>query len=204
MIKHIWFDFSETIARLHEDRHNELRYSTYASVVEKSVNEDLKKEYEQLYIKSKHSNAAIFRSLGLPSDFWSQKVNSLAPQDLYTLADPDIPKVLKKLKTIVPISIFSNLKLGDVLPALGIDISLFTHVLSAEMLKEPKPALEGFYKMVELSQLPPSEILYIGDNVGKDVLPAKKVGIRTGLMWDNSKKADYCFNGFKEIFSVFK
>lgn len=82
-------------------------------------------------------------------------------------------------------------------------MELFTHVISAGMIKEPKPALDGYYKMIEFSVLPPNEILYIGDDVGKDVLPAKQVGILTGLMWSKSDEADYCFGGFEEILNIF-
>jgi FMN phosphatase YigB (HAD superfamily) len=203
MIKHVWFDFSETIARLRKDSHDRLRYSSYAFAIGKPVTEELRKKYEVLYEKNNHSNAAIFRSLGLPPSYWSDRINSLSPEELYVLAASNIPEVLKKLKTIVSISLFSNIQLDKVLPSLGIEIELFTHVLNANMIKEPKPALDGYYKIIELSALPPNEILYIGDNVGKDILPAKQLGILTGLMWSRSEKADYCFNGFDEILNLF-
>jgi FMN phosphatase YigB (HAD superfamily) len=204
MIKHIWFDFSETIALLHAEAHNNLRYNSYASVVKKPVTQELIDEYEALYEKNNHSNAAIFRSLGLPGNYWSDKINSVDPSELYKLADESIPEILKKLKEIVPISIFSNIKLGKVLADLGIDTEWFQHILSAGMVKEPKPALDGFYKMIELSQLPPNEILYIGDHVGKDIIPAKKVGIQAGLMWSKSDEADYCFEKFEDVVGLFK
>jgi FMN phosphatase YigB (HAD superfamily) len=202
MIKHIWFDFSETIALLNKEVHNQLRYQSYAAVIGKPVSETLITEFEELYKKYNHSNAAIFRSLGLPSGYWSDKINSIDPAQFYRLADKTIPDALKKIKSIAPISLFSNIQLGQVLPVLGIDPSWFSNILSSGMLKEPKPALEGFYKMIELSHLPPSEIMYVGDHVGKDVLPAKQVGIITGLMWNKSPEADYCFENFNAILKV--
>lgn len=202
-IKHLWFDFSETIVFLQKDRHNQLRYETYAEIVNKPVNAELVEEFEELYKKFNHSNAAIFYSLGKPAGFWSDRVNSVPPSELYRLADPNIPEVLKKIKSLAPISIFSNIKLNNILPAVGINFEWFTHVISGGMVKDPKPALEGFYKIIELSQLPANQILYIGDNIGKDVLPAKKVGLKTGLMWIKSKEADYCFKNFEEILKIF-
>ena len=85
------------------------------------------------------------------------------------------------------------------MPALGIKLSWFVHILSASMLKEPKPALEGFYKMIELTGLPADEILYIGDHVEKDVRPAKRVGMRAGIVWKTSDEADFSFKTFDEI-----
>ena len=203
-IKHIWFDFSETIAFLKKERHDRLRYETYAQVVGSPVSEELIQKYENLYEKQSHSNSAIFNSLGKSSNFWSECVNSVEPSELYVLTSPSIPDTLKKIMEFVPISLFSNINLEKVLVSLGINQGWFTHILSAGMVKQPKPALDGFYKMVELSGIPAYEILYIGDHIGKDVRPAKQVGIKAGLMWKKSDEADYSFQSFEEILDLFK
>lgn len=202
-IKHIWFDFSETIVFLKKERHDRLRYETYAQVVEKHVSDELIQEYEDLYKKFNHSNAAIFRSLGKSSNFWSESVNSVEPNELYELASQNIPDVLKKIKEQVPISLFSNIQLGKILASLNINPDWFTYVISAGMFKEPKPALDGFYKMVELSGVQAQEILYIGNNVGTDIGPAKRIGLQTGLMWMKSDEADYSFENFEDILKIF-
>lgn len=203
-IKHIWFDFSETLAMLKKDRHNRLRYESYANAVHRSVDKHLIDEYEVLYEKYNHSNAAIFHSLGLPSDYWSERINSLAPTELYALSDPDIPVVLPEIRKYVPISIFSNIHVQKILNMLAIDPSWFTYTIDAGIVKEPKPSLEGFYKMIELSALPAENILYIGDHLGKDIRPAKKVGIQAGLMWQQSDEADYCFKKFQDVLDLLK
>ncbi len=203
MIKHVWFDFSDTIGFINKEEHDKLRYNSYAEVTGKKLSPELIQEFEELYQKHERSNSAIFRSLGQSSNFWSEKVNSIDPSKFYKLADESIPAILDKLRKIVPISIFSNIQLGNVLPGLGVHFEWFTHILSSGMVKEPKPALDGFYKIVELSKLPENEILYIGDDVGKDILPAKKVGIKTGLLWKKSEDADYCFEKFEDIFTIF-
>jgi len=201
-IKHIWFDFSETVAFLKKERHDRLRYETYSQVIGKPLSDELITEYESLYKKFNHSNAAIFRSLGKPPSFWSEHVNAVEPSELYELADKNIPTVLENIRKLVPISVFSNIQLRKILPSLHINPEWFTHIVDAGMIKEPKPALDGFYKMIELSNLSPEQILYIGDDVGKDVLPAKKVGMKTGLMWKKSDEADYSFNNFQDILGV--
>lgn len=203
-IKHIWFDFSETIAFLKKERHDQLRYETYSQLIGKPVNKELVAEYENLYKKFNHSNAAIFRSLGQASNFWSERVNAIEPSELYKLASKNVPEILKKVKEFVPISLFSNIELEKILTALDINPKWFMHIISAGMVKEPKPALDGFYKMVELSGIPAQEILYIGDDVGKDIKPGKQVGVKTGLMWKKSDEADYSFEKFEEILNIFK
>ena len=203
MIKHIWFDFSDTLGFINKEEHDKMRYESYAEITGRKVDSGLIKEYEKLYQEHKNSNSAVFRSLGKSSNFWSERINSVNPSKFYKIADKDIPEILDKLRKIVPISIFSNIQLGNVLPELGIPMEWFTHVLSSGMVKEPKPAPDGFYKMIELSKLPANEILYIGDHVGKDILPAKGVGIKTGLLWKKSPEADWCFNKFEDILNLF-
>ncbi|MEK7561690.1 MAG: HAD family hydrolase [Patescibacteria group bacterium] len=198
-IKHIWFDFSETIARINTEEHDRLKYATYAEVTGEAVDEKLKNEFDEQYKLHNHSISDIFYSLGKPAGWWSQRIATIPPEKLFVLAENDIPEVLQKIRQVVLISIFSNINLGKVLPAVGIDLKWFTHILSSEMIKRPKPALDGFNKIVELSQLKPSEILYVGDNVFKDVMPAKKVGLQSGLLWNESDEADYNFRSFRDI-----
>src|SRR3989338_3462447 len=165
MIKHIWFDFSDTIASVIKERHDKLRHDSYATLTGKPVNSELIKEFEELSTKYMKNNSGFFCSLGMLADYWSNQVNSVNPRELYCLVDNNIPDVLSKLKDIVPISIFSNINIDKILPALDIDSNLFTHILSGRMVKAPKPSLNGFYKIIELSNLKPEEILYIGDHI---------------------------------------
>lgn len=199
MIKHIWFDFSDTIASVNRDAHNKLRYESYAKVTGKKLTRELIVEYEKLYDVHKKSNASIFKSMGKPAGFWSDVVNSVNPKTFYELTDENIPEVLTELSKIMPVSIFSNINLEKILPALGINKKIFTHILSSSMVGAPKPALDGFKKMIELSKLPPEEILYIGDGLEKDIVPAQKVGLVAGTVLQEIKQADYSFKDFQAI-----
>ncbi len=89
--------------------------------------------------------------------------------------------------------------MDKILPALGISLDWFTHVLGPDRIKKPKPAQDGFIKMIELSKVEPKNILYVGDDVHKDLVPAKQVGIITGLLWSESVEADFCFKDFSAI-----
>ena len=88
------------------------------------------------------------------------------------------------------------------LPGVGLDPALFTHFISSEDIANPKPALDGFQKLVELSKLPPEDILFVGDGVAKEMSPAKEVVLTTCLMWDASEHADYSFNKFADLLTV--
>ncbi len=201
-IKHVWFDFSDTIGKINRDVYNEVLYKSYAKAVGKVLNDDLKKEFVGEFKKYK-SNSAVFTSLGLPAGHLADCIAVVDPNELYSLTDSDIPDILHELNTIRPISIFSNNKLDVILPSLGVDVTLFTHILGPHDVEKPKPALDGFYKMVQLSNVESREVLYVGDDVHKDLLPAKEVGITTGLLWSVSDEANYCFKSFRAILQLF-
>ena len=203
MIKHIWFDFSDTLVKLDQQMHDQLRYSSYAEVVKKPLDENLIEEYQEM-LKKHVSNSGVFRALGLSASYWPERVNSVEPSLLYSLADKNIPAVLSKLQSIVPISLFTNINPEKILSAVGLNIKLFCHVIQAGMVKEPKPALEGFYKILELTKEVPENILYVGDSIGKDVKPAKAVGMKTCLIWSESPEADYSITKFEDLLSITK
>ena len=48
-IKHIWFDFSDTIAAIDSKRHDELRYQEFARLRGCEVDENIVLEYKKLY-----------------------------------------------------------------------------------------------------------------------------------------------------------
>lgn len=181
-----------------------LRYETYAKLKNQPITPELIAEYENLYIQNKKSNSALFYNMGLPEDYWSNVIHSIDPLKHYNLMEENIPEILEKISKLINLSIFSNIKQDKNLPALGMDANWFKYILHSREVGKPKPALDGFYKMIELSALPPEEILYIGDSVEKDIIPAKKAGIKTGLVFESSPEADYSFKGFKEIYEFVK
>jgi HAD superfamily hydrolase (TIGR01509 family) len=202
-IKHVWFDFSQTIAVENKEIHDKIKYETYASVVGRPVDETLKAEYEALY-KEKLSNSGVFTSLGLDSGFWSNHYSAIDPKALLRLAEPTIPEVLSRLRERVPISMWSNIRAEKILPALGIDPAWFTFFLSPDEVKNPKPALDGFKLLMEKSNLPAENILFVGDSVEKEMIPAKSLGIQTCLMWKTAPEPDFCFKSFNELLELIR
>lgn len=199
-IQHIWFDFSDTLARRNE-KHDELTYCTYSEQVGKPVTPELIEEFKSRFKRYK-STSAVFHDMGLPASFWSETVLAADPGSLYSLMDEDIPAVLDELRKKYTISIFSNMQTEKLLPAIGINPSWFTLFLSSADIARPKPFPDGFYKIVELSKIPAENILFIGDHIEKEMMPAKEAGLQTGIMWQEAPEADYSFKDFQEVRKV--
>lgn len=206
-IKHVWFDLDGTLSihtpEFHE-AHDKLRYETFAKAKNQPLTDALKQEYDQLY-KELGTNSAVFRSLGLPSDYWMSHFNTL-DKSVYYRPIPKIFGTLKRLKEIIPISLFTNDSRSGTektLRVINVEEAWFAHIITGDEVPERKPNLHGFRFMVEKSNLPASQLLYVGDRVTADIVPAKTVGMQTCLVYNESTKADYCFDKFERILTLF-
>ena len=205
-IQHVWFDMDGTLTVHTADFdivHNELRYKAYSDVLKKPVTPNLIDDFNKMYKKC-GSNSKVFTELGKPSDFWMQYFDQI-DQGRYYEPVPEIYNTLDILRDSVKISLFTNAKLENTLRTLeviNIDSNWFTHVISGDDIKARKPALDGFRSVIEKSEIPAKNILYVGDRVEVDILPAKQLGLQTCLVYGTSKEADYNFLKFDDLLSL--
>jgi len=68
-----------------------------------------------------------------------------------------------------------------VLEALGVSPEVFDVMITCDDA-DPKPTLEGYLKILDLLNLKPEEVLYVGDRWRVELEPAKKLGMRTALV----------------------
>ena len=76
------------------------------------------------------------------------------------------------------------------LKKLGVPVTIFERIITAQDCQEPKPDPEPFRLLLKITGLPADQHLYIGDRELVDILPAKKLGMKTILVWGKSKIAD--------------
>jgi HAD superfamily hydrolase (TIGR01549 family) len=205
-INHIWFDLEGTLTpqtpEFHR-AHDTLRYEVYAQATGRPLTQSVAQEFEALY-REKGSNSAVFRSIGLPSDYWMRHRDSIDPAD-FNKPDPKIYGTLQLLKDRKPISLFTNFRpdyIARSLETINVDPAWFTHILSGDDVPERKPAPDGFQAMIKLTAVPAGHILYVGDRVDADIKPAKKLGIQTCLMWSESGEADVSLSHFQDLLSL--
>ncbi len=206
MIKHIWFDVERTLYKVTpelEEAHKELRYQVFADVLGKVKTEEIGEEYKRLY-QEFGANSLVFSNSGKESDFWAKTLANLDVTQ-YVESDPAMASTIQKLADKVPVSLFTNLNIDrtkDILEFQSIEQEVFTHILTGDDVVRRKPNPEGFYKMIELSKVPADQILYVGDRVETDILPAKKLGMQTCLIYSNSPEADICVEIFVGLLGV--
>jgi HAD superfamily hydrolase (TIGR01549 family) len=208
MFKHVWFDVERTITvpnAAFERAHDHLLYQTFSEVRREPDSKQLRAQYQEMYERL-GTVSAVFRSLGKPAGFWHDVVSRLDRANLYDLRRQRVvKKVVGQIRQMVPVSLFTNLKivsLKETLSIINLPEKWFTHLLTGDDVRERKPDLEGFYKIIKLSRLKPAEILYVGDRERADIIPAKKVGLKTCLVYRQSKVADYSAVKFEDLLKV--
>ena len=151
--------------------------------------------------------SAVFRQLGFPSDYWVRHVSVLHRPEYFSV-DPKIEKMLTAIaEARVAHSLFTTVKtsqMREILKLIRLNKDLFDFVISGDDVLERKPALDGFYKVIELAHVTPEHILYVGDEEAKDIIPAKRVGIQTALVWSDKQSdvADYTFPDVYRVASL--
>jgi putative hydrolase of the HAD superfamily len=123
---------------------------------------------------------------------------------------PNVLNTLKKLRSKgIKLAILSDApKLGAYtrLVEVGLD-DLFDVIITFDDVKETKPSTKGFKMVVEKLGVDVGACLMVGDNPDRDVIGAKKFGMKICLAKygrDFDAIADYKINDVKELLDIVK
>ncbi|HCS78352.1 TPA: hypothetical protein DIV55_01265, partial [Patescibacteria group bacterium] len=101
-------------------------------------------------------------------------------------------------------------KIGETLEVLGVSMATFQAVITPETTGVTKPNIKPFELVLASTQLPAAQHLMIGDRVEVDLIPAKKLGMRTcWVTWKNipqtpeSEMVDVCISTIYELAKLF-
>ena len=88
------------------------------------------------------------------------------------------------------------------LHALGLCPSMFKFTSYWDTSSERKHTGTIYPLISNLNGFKPEEHLYVGDKLNDDILPAKRVGLKTVLVGSNSSEADYSISNIHELESL--
>ena len=214
-VKTIFFDVTDTLysAPQIDAEHEKQLHSLIAGKHNISTDEAkarLKEATQKLKATERHvTKVRSMAEFGFTKDHVYNafsKVNHAS----YLLEDPKLKEVLTVLNKKYKLGIISNYTyplMVRIFKGLGLPENLFPFIVTADTVKEVKPAHEPFLKAIELAHVKPSECLFVGDSPKKDMLPAKEVGMKTLLVSENPaaedlKNADAYVMNVKEILSI--
>jgi HAD superfamily hydrolase (TIGR01509 family) len=113
-------------------------------------------------------------------DIYRSKVLSIISDSKTIAMTRQILRVISNKYSLGVLSNERKTYLNAMLHAAGIS-DCFTLVLSSEEVGEPKPSLRLFKQALETLQNQPQEVLYIGDEIDNDIIPARDIGMNTIL-----------------------
>lgn len=129
MIKEIWFDTAGTLYKEtpeFEKAYKAYVYEVFGEATGETDADKRKALRDELYAKH-GSTSSAFHALGLLHDYWQRKFEEFSPASLLK-PDPEVTDTLRKLKDLVPISVFTNVRLPmleDLLRHLAIPADFF-------------------------------------------------------------------------------
>lgn len=163
-------------------------------------------EFNKVLTKLK-SNTKSLDYLGIDGlkfclDFWDSTNLSK-----YIHRDNALKNMLLKLKKHTRLSIFSNSnKISHIkkkLSLIGISPNIFNPIVSSVDIGRNKPDLKAFKEYIKRTNLKPYEILYTGDRIEVDIIPAKKAGMKTCFVYGESLESDLSLQKPHELYNYF-
>ncbi|HEX9817658.1 MAG TPA: HAD family hydrolase [Patescibacteria group bacterium] len=151
---------------------------------------EAKAKFQPLYDRL-HSTTRVFNELGMEGeqffiDFW-------ASFDLSQYIKPD-PQ-LKKMFAVVRMAgrqhaLLTNANTSQSvqskLTAIGLTPDDFSAIFASGLTGIHKPTPAAFAQLWEQTEFAKEQIVYLGDKENTDIIPAKKLGLKTMLMdWSN-------------------
>ena len=129
----------------------------------------------------------------------------LARADIIDLlkVDEKLAQIMNSIKTVF----FTYLITGsprDIaskkLARIGLNYTLFNRTVFSDTLNAgSKSDGTAFQNILSSISIPPSHHVYIGDRINSDILPAKKLGMKTISVWSNIPEADLSLKHIHEL-----
>lgn len=163
-----------------------------------------RRELEALYTKFGSTTKAL-TALGVDGEEFFVKLWDELPLETYLSRDERLVHLFHDLVLHVPRQfIITNSNTVEQterkIRLLGLSPRLFEFVVSTVGMGVTKPDSQPFRVALEKLNLWPDTVLYVGDRVETDVVGAKRVGMRTCLVW--SPPSHQATEGLKADISV--
>ena len=121
-----------------------------------------------------------------------EKIQDRIGKVSYLKKDKKLPKLFAKLSSFRHFLMTNGKRKPtlEALSALGLSSKIFEKIITVEDTGKPKPDSAPFKLLLKITDLPPNTHLMVGDMEKVDIKPAKKAGMKTILVWGESKIAD--------------
>lgn len=149
------------------------------------------KLFDKLKRKYKSGTTALFKQgCGSYQEILTLTDNLITKQ--FIKEDSKLVRIFSKLGRFRHLILANKIRAAALrqIKWLGLNPKLFEKIFTIEDIAVTKPSLRPFKSVLEYTKLPPFEHLMIGDRVEVDLIPAKKLGMKTCLVWQKEPVAN--------------
>jgi len=192
-IKHLIWDVDGTLYRSNQDLARAIQHEIYVRVaVGLDVPyEEAKEKFLAQYDLLAGATATVVK-LGLSRRLIQEAVDAI-DKTRYLKPDPRLREMLEvTLHDFTHIIVTNTSRNGTIrtLTTLGLSPKAFREMITADDVLHSKPDDEPFMKALKITGDSAHHHVSIGDREKVDILPAKKLGMRTVFVWGTSDVAD--------------
>lgn len=161
-------------------------------------------EFNQVYPSQTTSQtAAVALITQLPVAQVAREAETYKDRSRFLKPDPRLVRLFEQLVNFKHYLLVNGIQAvtKKTLTILGLNEKIFQEIITSEIVGVNKPDSKGFEYILNKTHLPPEQHLMIGDREKVDLLPAKKLGMKTCLVWSkkSSEIADAALTNIYEV-----
>ena len=191
-VKVLVWDFDGTFYRPNPELWHEIREAEYQVIADHTgwPKEKVIREFSSLHKKVYQSATQVASTLaGISPSQAAVEMEEYFDRRKYLTRDKKLITLFKKLKTyrhcILANGVITHYK--ETLRVLGVSPDIFELIVTSETVGKTKPDSAGFLYILNHTKLPAYQHLMIGDRESSDIIPARDVGMKTCLVWCDTK-----------------
>ncbi len=190
-VKVLIWDFDGTLYKPIPELWLAVREAEYQTIMnhtgwprEKTV-EEFTKLYKVRYVSATETAAVLS---GVTIAQAAVEMEQYFDRRKYLKRDEKLIELFQKLKNFRHFTLANGMiaRHKETLVMLGVPPETFEEMVTSETVRVTKPSEAGFRYILSKTKLPPADHLMIGDREAVDLAPAKKLGMKTCLVWSDT------------------
>jgi HAD superfamily hydrolase (TIGR01549 family) len=193
-VKILIWDFDGTLYRPNPELFSNVRESEYRAIMEHTgwTREKTINEFHKLHkVTIQSATAVVSKLCNISIAASAVESEKYFDRRKYLARDPRLSSMFERLRGfrhfILANGVIAQHK--EALEVLGIPPEIFEEFVTSETVGVTKPDPAGFLYIMKKTGLVPDAHLMIGDRESVDIVPAKKLGMHTCLVWSDTKSA---------------
>lgn len=185
----VW-DFDGTFFAPNKDLFHEVREAEFQTIMDhtkwtkEKTMEEFEKLHKKVYVSATETMAVLS---GITIAEAAQEMEEHFDRRNYVKRDERLIRLFESLHGFRHFILANGVmkRHKETLVVLGVLPSVFEEFVTSEVVGVTKPHEKGFQYILEKTGLPPQTHLMIGDREAVDLVPAKKLGMKTCLVWNS-------------------